>query len=91
MNKQVMTAFAGMSLIPKVKLSRIALERSTLQTPKTPKFVKPKDGKKICRHAWSLSNFLDKWGRPQPGEPSIPSRRPLSVHLLPWFYHGNSY
>ena len=35
--------------------------------------------------------LLDKWGHPQPGKPSIPSRRPLSVQLLPWFYHGNSY
>ena len=35
--------------------------------------------------------LLDKWGHPQPGKPSIPSRRPLGVQLLPWFYHGNSY
>ena len=37
--------------------------------------------------------LLDKLGHPQPGtcKPSIPSRRPLSVQLLPWFYHGNSY
>ena len=35
--------------------------------------------------------LLDKWGRPQPGKRSIPSRRPLSVQLLPWFYHGNSH
>ena len=34
---------------------------------------------------------LGKWGHPQPGKLSIPTRRPLSVQLLPWFYHGNSY
>ena len=39
----------------------------------------------------SFQTLLDKWGHPQPGKPSIPSRRPLSVQLLPWIYHGNSY
>ena len=62
-----------------------------LQTPKTPKFVKPKDGKKYIRMLGVFRTLLDKWGHPQPGKPSIPSRRPLGVQLLPWFYHGNSY
>ena len=62
-----------------------------LQTPKTPKFVKPKDGKRYIRMLGVFRTLLDKWGHPQPGKPSIPSRRPLGVQLLPWFYHGNSY
>ena len=62
-----------------------------LQTPKTPKFVKPKDGKRYIRMLGVFWTLLDKWGHPQPGKPSIPSRRPLGVQLLPWFYHGNSY
>ena len=61
-----------------------------LQTPKTPKFVKPKDGKRYIRMLGVFRTLLDKWGHPQPGKPSIPSRRPLGVQLLPWFYHGNS-
>ena len=80
-----------MALIPKVKLPRVALQRSTLQTPNTPKFVKPKDGKRYIRMLGVFLTLLDKWGRPQPEKPSIHSRRPLGVHLLPWLYHGNSY
>ena len=82
-----------MALIPKVKLPRVALQRSTLQTPNTPKFVKPKDGKRYIRMLGVFLTLLDKWGRPQPdtSKPSIHSRRPLGVHLLPWLYHGNSY
>ena len=82
-----------MSLIPKVKLPRVALQRSTLQTPKTPKFVKPKNGKRYVAIGMLgvFLTLLDKWGRPQSGKPSIPSRRPMTVHLLPWLYHGNSY
>ena len=71
----------------------VALQRSALQTPKTPKFVKPLDGKRYIRMLGVFLTLLDnyKWAHPQPGKPSIPSRRPLSVQLLPWFYHGNSY
>ena len=80
-----------MALIPKVKLPRVALQRSTLQTPNTPKFVKPKDGKRYVSMLGVFLTLLDKWGRPQPDKLSIHSRRPLGVHLLPWLYHGNSY
>ena len=83
-----------MALIPKVKLPRVALQRSTLQTPNTPntpKFVKPKDRKRYISMLGVFLTLLDKWGRPQPDKPSIHSRRPLGVHLLPWLYHGNSY
>ena len=80
-----------MALIPKVKLPRVALQRSTLQTPNTSKFVKPKDGKRYISMLGVFLTLLDKWGRPQPDKPSIHSRRPLGVHLLPWLYHGNSY
>ena len=80
-----------MALIPKVKLPRVAFQRSTLQTPNTPKFVKPKDGKRYISMLGVFLTLLDKWGRPQPDKLSIHSRRPLGVHLLPWLYHGNSY
>ena len=76
-----------MARIPKVKLPRVALQRSTLQTPNTPKFVKPKDGKRYIRMLGVFLTLLDKWGRPQPDKPSIHSTstgRPLVTMALPW-------
>ena len=82
-----------MALIPKVKLPRVALQRSTLQTPNTPKFVKPKDGKIYIRMPGVFLTLLDKCGRPQPDKPfpqfSIDSQpastgRPLVTMALPW-------
>ena len=74
-------------LIPKVKLPRVALP---LQTPKTPKFVKPLDGKRYLRMlAGVFLTLLDKWGHPQPGKPCIDSQpasteRPVATMVLPW-------
>ena len=72
-------------------ITREVLVGSTLQTPYTPKLVKPKDGKRYISMLGVFLTLFDKWGRPQPDKPSIHSRRPLGVHLLPWLYHGNSY
>ena len=59
-----------------------------LQTPKTPKHVKPKDRKRYIRMLGVFRTLLDKWGHPQPGKPSIPCRRPagrpVATMVLPW-------
>ena len=96
MNKQVLTASADTESKTSTSCSPTLSAADTQNT----KFCQAFRWKKIYTHAWSLSNSSringgtrnqGAMGHPQPGKPSIPSRRPLSVQLLPWFYHGNSY
>ena len=83
MNKQVMTASAD----TESKLPRFALQRSMLQTPKTPNLSSLKTEKDIYACLESFELFSINGGTRnqvnQEGEPSIPSRRPLGVQLLP--------
>ena len=89
MNKQVLTASADTESKTSTSCSPTLSAADTQNT----KICQAFRWKKIIRMLGVFLTLLDKWGHPQPGKPSIPSasRRPLSVQLLPWFYHGNSY